>query len=165
MPDPHNKLWIGAKTALLTWMDGGGTRWGRLIARRFASAFSKICPAGAEPVPVSEGYRGRHLACARAEWAFAGSRVVFAVDTRSPHDGASQVECSNVVDAIRRSTAVAPHLGESPYPRPGRDVLAPAREDAGKKYSDQIRQWSRRLAVCGIHSNWGQNKISAKSYV
>ena len=66
-----------------------------------------------------------------------------------------------MVDAIRRSTAVAPHLAESPYPRPGRDALAPAREDAGRKYSDQIRQWSRRLAVCGIHSNCSIKKLTS----
>lgn len=53
--------------------------------------------------------------------------VVFVVDTRSPHDGASQVECSNVDDAIRHLCACTPTGGITvPMSRQGRSDTGPS---------------------------------------
>jgi hypothetical protein len=60
--------------------------------------------------------------------------VVFAVDTeRSPHDGNSQVGCSNVTRRNPQAyRAVASHLAESPFPGPGRDVVTHPEADAAR---------------------------------
>ena len=62
---------------------------------------------------------------------FAGSSVVFAVETMSPHDGASQEEPSKVWNArcglgARRCN----RLGGMVRPRPGRDASARLRAGA-----------------------------------